>query len=150
MTNLETPTYIPPKYLEWIHSTVVDDKHRIRIPSEWQEYFWDNRSIKILYTGHYGIVISQKVFDEYNTNPALIIHTVNIDESFRFLISVNFQKTYWVSLEETVFLIGKWNHMEVHFSKEKFEETKNRALQAAVALQVELIQNQKNIKNPLN
>ncbi len=73
---------------------MMDDKHRIRVPHEWQEYFRENRTIKLLYTGQYGIIVTQEVFDFYPTNPELIIHTEEIDNTNRFLIPAHFQKAF--------------------------------------------------------
>ncbi len=73
---------------------MMDDKHRVRIPHEWQEYFREHKTIKLFYTGQYGIMVSREVFDSYPANSELIIHTEDIDTTNRFLIPSHFQKAF--------------------------------------------------------
>lgn len=143
MLNSEPTPHTPSKYLEWIHPITLDDKNRIHIPGEWHEYFANHRTIKLLYTGKYGIMVSESIFNEQAANPSLIVYTVLIDNTFRLLIPSLFQRTYGITLEKDVNLIGKWNHIEIYFNVDIFNKMRNLALQAAIQFQIELIQNQK-------
>jgi DNA-binding transcriptional regulator/RsmH inhibitor MraZ len=94
-----------------------------------------------LYVWNYAIVVNKWIFDNFTLNPELIIHTVQVDKSNRILLPKNFLTTYGIDPEDYVYVIGKWNHIELYFQKEKFEETKNRAIQAATQFQVNLVLN---------
>lgn len=125
--------------LEGIYSIKLDSKNRIQIPKNWQPFFWENEPLVLLYTGEYGILITKKELANFAPKSELIVHTKHIDMGYRFLISANFLKVHGIIREENIFLVGKWNHIEVYFSSKDLENTKIRSMQSAIALQVELI-----------
>lgn len=142
MLKQEIPTSLGnKKIIEGIHVVSLDSKNRFAIWAEWKEYFPEWSEIKLLYVWNYAIVVNKWIFDNFTLNPELIIHTVQVDKNNRILLPKNFLTTYGIDPEDYVYVIGKWNHIELYFQKEKFEETKNRAIQAATQFQVNLVLN---------
>lgn len=129
------------KPIEWIQVASIDSKNRFFIWSEWKENFPESSEIILLYTGNYAIIVSKSIFYNLDIHPELIVHTTQVDKNSRILLPKNFLKSYDITPERQVYIIGKGNHIELYFQKEKFEETKNRALQAAIQFQVNLVLN---------
>jgi DNA-binding transcriptional regulator/RsmH inhibitor MraZ len=125
--------------IEWIYIVAFDEKHRFAMPSKWRNDFLENEKLILLYTGSYGILMKKTTFEENNTEPGIIIHNTRIDRIQRITIPINFIKTYDINPESTIALIGKQNHIEIHFEKEQFMVAKMQALRAAVQFQVNLL-----------
>lgn len=132
--------------IEWIQVITLDSKNRLFIWTEWKKFFPELSEVKLLFSGNYAIILSKSIYEDYFKDPELIIHTIQIDKNSRILFPKNFLSAYSIVLEKQAYLIGKGNHIEIYFQKEKFEEMKNRALQAATQLQVNLLLTSKNNK----
>ena len=140
MVNLEsTPSSGTKKSIEGIQVLTLDSKNRFFIWKDWKEFFPESTEIKLLNAWDYAIIVSKSIFENSPQNPELIVHTTQVDKNNRILLPKNFLAASTIVPEAHIYIIWKWNHLEIYFQKDKFEATKHRAIQAATQLQTHLV-----------
>lgn len=133
---INTVEHIVDTRIYGIHKVKPDGKKRISIPTEWRELFKPNSLAHILHTWQYLFIIPAHL---HQWSPDSIVHTHQIDDTWRILIGDKLLDAFDIQLSEQISLIGKWNHIELYYDETKANEAISRARQAAIEFQAKLI-----------
>lgn len=123
--------------LSGIKTVIPDKKGRITVPTEWRNTLKPNTSVILLSTGNYLLIIPKQYYQQ--TDSDLIAIEEGIDGSGRILIGKGVKESFSIKLEDVVWMIGRWNHLEVYFQHDKFQNAIKRSRQAAIVFQAKLI-----------
>ena len=119
-----------------IQKVKMDGKKRIAIPTKWRELLKPGSYVHILNTWHYLIIIPKHL---HTSDPDSIVHEYQIENNGRVLIWKALLKAFGIEMDREVFLIGKWNHIELYWDKGKIEEAISRSQKAVNNFQASLI-----------
>lgn len=123
-----------------------DAKHRFSL-GKWAKYYPPGAEIILIYAGDFAILIEKNIFDNYSEMSDnhseisyLISHLAHVDEHNRVLLPKNFLHWHSIILEENIYILGKWNHLVLYFSKDNYNKTPEAmSVMAAKQLEVSLV-----------
>jgi hypothetical protein len=119
----------------------LDAKHRFSL-GKWAKNYPPGSELILIYAGDFAILIGKNIFDNYSEISNLIPHPAHVDDQYRVLLPKNFLHWHSIVLEENIYLLGKWNHLVLYFSKESYNKTPEAmSVMAAKQLEISLVLN---------